>query len=197
MLSKPKSFTIRSSVLLANLPNLITLARLALVPLAIMMIAKGQWEVAFAIFVFAGISDAIDGFLAKRFELNTELGAYLDPVADKALLISIYVALATSHVVPPEIAILVVARDVMIIGAVVIAFLMGRPVEIRPLFISKLNTTAQIVVAALVLAAKAFRWETGLWLYGMLYLVAVLTVASAGAYLVQWFDHMGAGRRPE
>ena len=186
----------RPSHFLASLPNFISLARLALVPLAIMMIAQSRWDAAFGVSVAAGVSDAIDGFLAKRFDLQTELGAYLDPIADKALLVSIYVALAVGSVIPSEIAILVVARDVMIIGAIVLSFLMGRPVEIRPLFVSKLNTTVQIIVAALVLAAKALHWTTGLWFHTALLLVAVLTVASAAAYLAQWFVHMTAGRRP-
>ena len=79
-----------------SLPNLISLLRLVLVPVIISMIVSGRWVGAFLIFVAAGISDAVDGWLANRFNLRTELGAYLDPLADKMLLISIYVALALS-----------------------------------------------------------------------------------------------------
>ena len=77
-----------------SLPNLITLARLGLVPIIIAMISAGRWKEACLIFIVAGVSDAVDGWMAKTFNLRTELGAYLDPVADKALLVSIYVALA-------------------------------------------------------------------------------------------------------
>jgi len=86
--------------LLANLPNLITLLRLALVPVVITLIVQPKWGLAFVLFVIAGVSDAIDGWLAKRLDLRSELGAWLDPLADKALLVSIYIALAITGVIP-------------------------------------------------------------------------------------------------
>lgn len=178
------------SQLFASLPNLITLGRLVLVPLVIVMISSGRWTEAFAVFLVAGVSDAVDGYLAKRFDLRTELGAYLDPIADKALLISIYVALSITQVTPPWLAILVVSRDVMILGAVVVSWLLGRPVAIRPLHVSKLNTLAQIAFAVWVLAAKAFGWPFEPYFRPALYAVALLTIISAGAYLVQWLRHM-------
>lgn len=174
----------------AALPNLISLGQLILVPVVVSMIASQAWSQAFLVFLAAGVSDAVDGFLAKKFNLRTDLGAYLDPVADKALLVSIYVALAIVGVLPAWIAILTVSRDIMIIGAVVISWLLDRPVEIRPLLISKLNTTAQIGLAAAVLGAKAFMDGLGLWFMPALYLVAILTVLSAGAYFAQWLRHM-------
>ena len=76
--------------LLASLPNLISLGRLVLVPIIVALIVQPEWWLAFLLFVVAGISDAVDGWLAKRFDLRTEVGAYLDPIADKALLVSIY-----------------------------------------------------------------------------------------------------------
>jgi cardiolipin synthase len=179
------------SKLVASLPNLITIARLVLVPVIVALMAHQRWEAVLATFVVAGLSDAADGFIAKRFKLQTELGAYLDPVADKALLISIYVMLAAVGVLPDWLAILVVFRDVMIVGGVVMAAFLGKPVTIRPLLISKANTTAQIGFAALVLAAKAFGLGLGLWFGLAIVVVATLTVASAAAYLAQWLDHMG------
>jgi cardiolipin synthase len=176
--------------LFAALPNLISLGRLALVPLVVSMIASQAWVEAFLAFVAAGISDGVDGYVAKRFNLRTELGAYLDPVADKALLVSIYVALAISGVLPAWIAILTVSRDIMILGAVVISWLLDRPVEIRPLLISKLNTTAQIALAAAVLGTKAFGGSLGPWFGFALYGVASLTLLSAGAYFAHWLKHM-------
>ncbi|MBX9876204.1 MAG: CDP-alcohol phosphatidyltransferase family protein, partial [Beijerinckiaceae bacterium] len=77
-----------------TLPNLITVARLLMVPLAIMMILDGRWMPAFLVFALAGLSDAVDGYLARRFAMASDLGAYLDPIADKALIVSIYVTLA-------------------------------------------------------------------------------------------------------
>jgi len=175
----------------SSLPNLISLARLLLVPIIITMIAAQHWTEACLIFILAGISDAVDGWLAKTLKLQTELGTYLDPIADKALIVSIYVALAVVSVVPATLAIIVVARDMMIIGAVVISWLLAKPVEIRPLLVSKLNTAGQIGFAALVLCAKAFEMPVGAWFEISIYLVTALTVASMGAYLAQWIRHMG------
>src|SRR6202035_4268592 len=99
-----------------NLPNLISLGRLLLVPLAISLILDGKYWAAFWVFVVAGISDALDGFIAKRFNRRTRLGALLDPVADKAMLVSVYVALGLVHELWTWLVILVVFRDVMIVG---------------------------------------------------------------------------------
>ncbi len=174
-----------------SLPNIITIARLLLVPVIVSMIVAGEWRNAFFVFVLAGISDAADGWLAKTFDLRTELGAFLDPVADKALLMSIYVALGIAHAIPATLAILVVSRDVMILGGVIIAWLFDKPLEIRPLYISKVNTTVQIAFAAAILGASAFGLPTEYWFWPATYLVAALTLASAGAYLGPWIRHMG------
>lgn len=174
-----------------SLPNIITIGRLLLVPVIVSMIVDGEWTNAFAAFVIAGISDAADGWLAKTFDLRTELGAFLDPLADKVLLISIYVALGIAQAIPATLAILVVSRDMMIIGGVITAWLFDNPLEIRPLYISKINTAAQIAFAAAVLAAKAFGWSTAMWFTPALWVVAALTLASAGAYLGPWIKHMG------
>lgn len=173
-----------------SLPNLITLARLGLVPVVIAMISAGRWPAACFLFIIAGVSDAVDGWLAKTYNLRTELGAYLDPVADKALLVSIYVALSVYGAVPSWLTIAVVARDVMIIGALMISWLMNRPVAIRPLWISKTNTAVQIGFAAAVLGAKAFGFTLGPWFTISVVVVTALTLASLAAYLAVWARHM-------
>jgi cardiolipin synthase (CMP-forming) len=179
-----------SAKLFSNLPNLITLARLLLAPLAIAMILTQRFNAAFAIFLVAGISDAIDGAIAKRFALTSKLGSYLDPLADKALLIGIYVTLAAIAVLPPWLPILVVTRDVMILAAVLVSWLLENPVEIRPVFISKVNTAAQIAYAAFLLGTRAFGFETPFWEDAIGWLVAVSTTASGAVYIAQWLDHM-------
>ena len=136
-----------------SLPNIITLGRILLVPIIVWAIASNQMEIAFAIFVVAGVSDAVDGFLAKRFNMTSELGALLDPLADKALLVSIYIALGIWGAVPRWIVILVVSRDIMIVAAVIVSWLFGKPVQMKPLMVSKLNTAAQVAFAALVLGS--------------------------------------------
>lgn len=173
-----------------SLPNLITLARLLLAPLVVLMIGSERFMEAFLIFVVAGISDAVDGYIAKKFDMRTELGAYLDPLADKALLVSIYVTLAISGVLPPAIAILVVSRDLMILPAVIVSWLLVNPVQIRPVLVSKINTTAQIALAALVLGAKAYGLTPVPGQDLAVWLVAGSTLASGGVYIGQWLEHM-------
>ena len=174
-----------------NLPNLITLARILLVPVVVWAITSGEMLIAFVLFVVAGISDAVDGFLAKRFHMTTEIGAYLDPLADKVLLVSIYVALGITNNVPRWLVILVVSRDLMIVGAVILSWLVGKPLNIRPLAVSKLNTFAQIVFAGLVLGSLGLDFDPGWTLPTTMAAVAVLTLLSVAAYLREWMRHMG------
>lgn len=176
----------------AFLPNLISLARLLLVPVSVDMIAARRWPWALAIFVIAGVSDALDGWIARRFDLRSELGAYLDAIADKALLICNYVWLAIAGVLPLSLALLVVTRDVMIVGAVILSWLLDRPMQIKPLWISKANTGGQIGFAVLVLAMQTFDWPSGWWFVMCEWLVAALTLASLAAYFRRWVAHMTA-----
>ncbi|MCC3247333.1 CDP-alcohol phosphatidyltransferase family protein [Methylocystis sp. WRRC1] len=174
----------------ASLPNFITIARLVLTPAAISFIVDENWRMAFAIFATAAASDALDGWLARTFRLQSELGAILDPIADKALIVSIYVSLAILGVLPSWLTIMVVSRDVMIIGAVVISWLMSRPVKVQPHLASKATTAAQLALAGVVLAGKAFGAQFFLLDAGLVGLVAALTVASTAVYLWLWFQHM-------
>lgn len=173
-----------------TLPNLITIGRLVLVPVLIVMIVNERWQGAFILFVVAGISDAVDGYLAKHHGMASELGAYLDPIADKALIVSIYITLAVVGVIPSWIVILVVSRDIMIVSAVILSWVMLRPVPIAPMIISKLNTAAQIGFAAMVLGSKGFGLDAGPALQIGQGLVALLTLASMTAYLAYWLRHM-------
>jgi cardiolipin synthase len=175
-----------------NLPNLITVARILSVPVLVWAIASGQMLIAFVLFLMAGISDAVDGFLAKRFGMASELGAYLDPLADKVLIMSIYVALGITGAVPRWLVILVVSRDIMIIGAVILSWLVGRPVAVRPLLVSKLNTAAQILFAGLVLGSLGLGFDPGWVLTALLSAVAALTLLSVAAYVREWLRHMGS-----
>ncbi len=175
-----------------NLPNIITLGRILLVPVIVWAIASNQMTIAFVIFVVAGVSDAIDGFLAKRFNMTTEIGALLDPVADKALLVSIYVTLGISGDIPRWLVILVVSRDFMIVGAVIVSWILDNPVPMKPLMVSKLNTVAQVAFAALVLASLGFGFSTSPYEIVLMLCVTVLTLLSVSFYLVEWARHMSA-----
>ena len=173
-----------------SIPNIITLARIILVPVIIWAIASNEMEIAFAIFVIAGVSDAVDGFLAKRFNMASELGALLDPLADKALLVSIYVALGIWGAMPRWIVILVVSRDIMIVSAVIVSWLFDKPVEMKPLMVSKLNTAAQVALAALILASLGFGFKPTPYDAVLMGLVTVFTLVSVSLYLVEWVRHM-------
>lgn len=173
-----------------NLPNLISLMRLLLVPLTVWLIISDAYGWAFITFMVAGISDGIDGFLARRFDWRTKLGSYLDPLADKALLVSVYVTLGLLREIPAWLVIIVVSRDALIIGAVVLSRLMDHPVHVSPLMISKLNTLAQISFAVAVLGVAAAGRPLGsLVEYGSIP-VGLLTVLSGAAYLGAWLRHM-------
>ncbi|MBX9773157.1 MAG: CDP-alcohol phosphatidyltransferase family protein [Xanthobacteraceae bacterium] len=173
-----------------SIPNLITLARILLVPVMVWAIAAGEMKIAFVLFLLAGLSDLVDGFLAKRFNMATELGAFLDPLADKALIVSIYVTLGIAGAIPRWLVILVVSRDIMIVGAVILSWLMDNPVALKPLTVSKLNTVAQILLALAVLASLAFAFEAWWMIQGLTALVAILTLVSVALYLRQWVRHM-------
>jgi cardiolipin synthase (CMP-forming) len=177
-----------------SLPNLITIARILMVPLTIWFIVSDQYALAFLVFVAAGISDGIDGFIAKRFGLRTELGAYLDPLADKLLLVSIYVALGIRDQMPSWLVILVVSRDILIVGAVILSWVVKKPVELRPSFLSKANTVAQILLAVGVLGGLGLRLDASAYYVVGYIVVAALTVTSGALYMLGWIHHMANGR---
>lgn len=172
--------------LLSFLPNLITLARLLAVPLVVWLIISGHWEPAFWVFFAASVTDGLDGSVARGLNARTELGAYLDAIADKALLVSVYITLGQAGQIPIWLVILVVSRDVLIVGGFLMLHTLDQAPAMGPLLISKANTLAQLVLAGVVLA------DVGLHIIGegvvsaLIWLVAITTVASGGAYLIGW-----------
>ncbi len=163
-----------------------------MVPVVVWAIASGAMWIAFVLFVAAGISDAVDGFIAKRFNMTTELGAYLDPLADKALIVSIYLTLGINGFIPRWLVILVVSRDILIVGGIMLSWLVGNPLKIRPLLVSKLNTVAQIVFACIVLGTLGFNIEADTLKLVLMGLVAILTLLSIAAYVAEWVRHMNS-----
>ena len=169
-----------------NLPNIITLLRIAATPFAVWLILEGFLMGAFWVFVAAGISDAVDGFIAKRFDMETELGKYLDPIADKALLVSVYVTLGIEGYLPNWLVILVVFRDVFIVGGALLFETMTHSLTMQPLMVSKVNTTLQIVLAAAVMANAGYGIELDGGLDALVILTAMATVLSGVSYAVVW-----------
>ena len=167
---------------MVNLANIITFARLCAVPAAVWLVLHDDFATAFWLFVAAGASDAVDGWLARR-NGPTMVGTVLDPVADKLLLVSMYVTLAAVQELPDWLAILVVFRDLLIVGGVLVLAVTGQKVAIRPLLVSKLNTVLQIVLVALTLAMAATGWRWPLVTQVLAWVVAASTLASGAAYV--------------
>ncbi len=163
-----------------------------MVPITIWLIVSDAYLLAFIAFVAAGISDAVDGFIAKHFGLETELGAYLDPIADKLLLVGIYIVLGWLQHLPAWLVILVASRDILIVGGMLLAWLIGRPIEIHPLMVSKINTVLQIALAGLALGLLAFEIDLQWAIVWGSAVVGLTTIASGGAYIKQWLHHMSS-----
>lgn len=159
-------------------------------PIVFWLLLQGQTQMAFVLFVIAGISDGVDGFLAKRYGWTTELGAYLDPLADKLLIVSIFVALGVKGALPSWLVIAVVSRDILIITGVVLAWVLDRPLRIKPAAVSKVNTLSQIVLAGTVLADDGFGLGLETARVALVWITGTLTIASLVTYLRTWFRHM-------
>lgn len=173
-----------------NLPNLITFGRLLSVPITIYLLIQFAYIPAFVLFVTLGVSDALDGYLAKRNNQSTELGAILDPLADKVLLVSVYITLGLQQDLPNWLVVLVVFRDLIIVGGVIVLFLVRLEVKMRPLIVSKLNTASQMALVALVLAELAFSFEINDVVVIAIYGTAATTLLSGGSYIVCWVQQM-------
>ena len=167
---------------LRHVPNVLTALRLATAPATAGLLIGGYFQAAFGVFAFAGISDAGDGFLAKRFGLTTRFGRILDPAADKALMLAVFVTLAYLGQIPSWLTGLVIGRDIFIVVGIGLLLLSQAPFVIAPLFIGKLSTALQIVYIGAHLAVLAFGWSLGQLLPWDAYVIAFVTVLSALAY---------------
>ena len=153
-----------------------------------LIITDHVWA-AFWVFVVAGISDALDGYIAKTFDLTTDLGAILDPLADKALLNGIYVALALAGNLPLWLAGLVVGRDILIVVGVMLIRRRDPVFRVRPLKVGKLNTFVQILLAAAALAIWGNVADVRAWIQPLVFLVAAMVLISGASYVVQAFRY--------
>lgn len=171
-----------------TLPNFITLIRLAALPFFLLSIAEGRFGIALALFVAAGISDGVDGYLARRFQMNSALGAYLDPIADKLLLMSSYLFLAIPSYpalvkIPVWLSMLVISRDVLLLLVALLLILSSTRKRFPPSWLGKVATVTQIVTVLIVLCANVWRWprEAVLIAFGA---AATATVLSGFDYVV-------------
>ncbi len=171
-----------------SLPNFISLARLFSVPVLVWLILNGKFNWAFWLFLAAGASDALDGYIAKRWGQTSSLGTYLDPAADKTLLVGVYVVLGTIQQLPLWLVITVVFRDFIIIGGVVLLHISMTSVRMKPLMVSKFNTAFQILLVVWTLAELGYGHVLSHAKMCLIYMVAIFTLISGAAYILSLFE---------
>jgi cardiolipin synthase len=173
------------------IPNILTFLRLLLAPVMVVLILSHHWVAATFLFLAAGVSDVLDGLIARRFEMRSTLGACIDPIADKALLVCSYVALSLAGILPIWLTGIVVARDILITLGIVALWFAGRFPTIKPLIMGKISTLAQISLVILALAFSALKIEfVGLIPAFFIYSVALFSILSVIAYAHLWFQHI-------
>lgn len=168
-----------------QIPNFITGLRLFLVPFMMWLLLEERYLLALGVFALMGVSDAMDGFLAKRYGWKTRLGEFLDPVADKTMLVSAFVALGWSGLVPAWLVILIIVRDVVILGGAAAYHLLTRQLHMAPTIISKMNTFAQIVLVLAVILDQLMNIPTPI-VQIFIALTLITTVASGFGYVIEW-----------
>ena len=173
-----------------TVPNLISLARLLSVPLIIYLIMNASYGWAFVVFLLAGASDAIDGYIAKALDQTSTLGVYLDPLADKALIVSVYLTLGLRGMIEDFVVILVIFRDVLIVGGLLLLLVLRKHWEVKPVLVSKLNTGVQIFLAGAVLAQSGLSVAMTDIVQLATFAVVATTVGSGAWYLVVWARQM-------
>jgi cardiolipin synthase len=164
-----------------TVPNLITILRIILVPIFVIYMINNRPLASLIIFIIASITDALDGFIAKVFHQKSNLGAYLDPLADKILLMTAYITLAILKMIPSWLTVLTISRDVIILLGVLILYLNRYPVKINPSLLSKATTCIQVATILVVLSRGYLNIEF-LRIYAF-WLAAIFTVASGLQYI--------------
>ncbi len=172
--------------MVSYIPNLITILRVAAVPILILLLKNEYFEPALLLFVAAGVSDALDGYIAKKYRVQSQFGAILDPVADKILLVSCFVMLTLLDHLPFWLLVIVVFRDVLIVGGYLVLVMLGTSVQMRPSAVSKLNTLFQICLVSLVLARLAGWIDLSIVVESLIILVAATSVLSGVHYVWVW-----------
>ena len=178
------------------LPNCISLLRIFAVPLTVYLLLSQQMTAAFWLIIVAGVSDGLDGYLAKRLNAVTLIGTYLDPLADKTMLIAVCLCLAHLGYLPCWIIALAILRDLLILGGVLLSNVLELELSVDPILISKLNTVLQIIMVAFALGREAMGWDLLQVMSALVYLVAVTTIVSGTLYLARWTGALTSGGNP-
>jgi len=168
-----------------NIPNLLTLLRILLVPVTVIFLMQGNFTKALIVLVISGITDALDGFLARILNQQTVLGAYLDPIADKALLASCFVTLSIKGIIPGWFTVIVISRDLIILIGIAIMSIMSIPYKISPSFISKITTALQLFTLVFFLLFRIFPGLINyVWLLVLQWFTVLFTVISGLNYML-------------
>ena len=175
-----------------NLPNFISLARLLSVPVIINLILSHEMVASFWVFLAASLSDALDGYFARKLKIRTELGSFLDPIADKALLMSVYLSLGIVGYISTWLVTLVIFRDLLIVGGTVLLFIFQKPVLMNPITSSKINTLFQILFVSFLLGGEAFGFFSSATplMKVFEYLVGLTTLLSGTFYVKLWLERI-------
>lgn len=178
---------------LRAVPNLLTLLRMFLIPFIVIEVLDGQWHGAFLLFVLAGVSDGLDGLLARQLDQHTRLGQYLDPIADKMMLSTLFLLLTREGLIPRYVAVLVFSRDLGILLIATVLFVTNTLRNFQPSLFGKLNTVAQIAAVVVIFSRKSLGWTSaGIADEGLLRVIAVLAPLSAAQYA--WLVVQRVGR---
>ena len=173
-----------------TIPNLITTLRFILTPIFIIYLLDDRLLSALIVFIIAGLSDGVDGFLARALNQKTNIGAYLDPLADKILLISAFIVLPVKGFAPSWLAVIVISRDILILSGVSILFLIKKELTIKPSILSKITTCFQLLTVFIVLSRPYFHSFLQFNLH-LFWITAFLTISSGLHYIYNWFQMMG------
>lgn len=178
-----------------HLPNILTALRMCAAPLTAYLILRAQYAPALSVFIFAGLSDVLDGYLARRMEYSSRFGVYLDPAADKLLMLASFVTLTMIHAIPFWLTALVIGRDLAIVMGVGLARLFSLPLEVAPLNIGKASTVIQVGYVAMVLLLLALGSDMPDVVLAGAIAAGAVTVASWLAYAQLWLRAFALGRR--
>jgi cardiolipin synthase len=179
-------------IMFSQLPNFLTLLRILMVPVVIVLLNAHAYSYALLVFTLAGITDGLDGWIAKKYKLESALGAMLDPIADKLLLVSTYAMLAVLGDIPFWLLVLVIFRDLLIVGGYFILRAMDRKVKIHPIGVSKLNTFFQIVLVFLVLVHESAWLQLDATISVTIAVVVITTLSSGYCYVRTGMRQMSA-----
>ncbi|HDQ04145.1 MAG TPA: CDP-diacylglycerol--glycerol-3-phosphate 3-phosphatidyltransferase [Deltaproteobacteria bacterium] len=174
-----------------NVPNFLSLLRIILVPVIIIFLIQESYKNALITFAIAGLTDVFDGIIARAFKSQTKIGAFIDPLADKLLVVSSFIALSILGLIPAWLTVIVITRDLIITGGILILSLMSVSFEMKPAVVSKITTVFQ--VSTILLTLLYYSIDPGIsykWILLICWATAIFTVASGAVYITRGINYI-------